>query len=307
MPRKERDTNAEVIPVTPELLRSWPLSRPEDDDDKYARGTVLILGGAPDMPGAVILAANAALRAGVGKLEIATGRSIAQHVGVAVPESRIFSLRETGAGGIDPSAADILAGRIEATDATLIGPGMLDTGALRELVERLLPRLEHTVLILDATVLTCGPDLPDLLRTLGVPKVLTPHAGEAATLLGVDKDEVTADPLGTARRAAETLQAVIVMKGAATYVTAPGGAAYCDRGGNVGLATSGSGDVLSGLIAGLAARGIDPIRAAVWGAHLHGAAGDRLAERIGPLGFFARELPGEVPGLMAELEPPSPG
>lgn len=293
----------EAIVVTPELLRGWPLRRADDDADKDARGDVLVVGGAPDMPGAVILAATAALRAGAGKLQIATCGSIARHIGVAVPESRVFGLPETRAGGIEPSAANVLAGRIEASTVTLIGPGMLDTGALRELMERLLPRLRHTTLVLDATVLTCGPDMDGLIRTLEAPAVLTPHAGEMATLIGIDKSAVTDDPLGVARRAASDMGVVVLLKGASTYVTAPSGEAYCDRSGNVGLATSGSGDVLAGVVAGLVARGAAPIQAAVWGARLHGAAGDRLAERVGPLGHLARELSDEVPALMAELGP----
>lgn len=105
-----------------------------------------------------------------------------------------------------------------------------------------------------------------------------------------------------ARRAASEWRAVVALKGAATFIAAPGGETYCNRTGNVVLAISGSGDTLAGIVAGLAARGADPLQAAVWAVDLHGSAGDRLARRMGRLGFRARELLAELPGLMAELQ-----
>ena len=92
-----------------------------------------------------------------------------------------------------------------------------------------------------------------------------------------------------------------MLKGRETFVASPGGKVFVNRAGSVGLATSGSGDVLAGVIAGLVARGAEPARAAAWGVYLHALAGERLARRVGPLGFLARELPAEIPPLMAEL------
>jgi hydroxyethylthiazole kinase-like uncharacterized protein yjeF len=133
--------------------------------------------------------------------------------------------------------------------------------------------------------------------------VLTPHAGEMAMLLGVEKSEIEAAPQRIARQAAKKLRAVVALKGAETHIAGPtGGRTYCNRAGNIGLATSGSGDTLSGIIAGLAARGATPLQAAAWGVYLHGRAGDRLARRMGQLGFLARELLAEVPRLMAEMD-----
>ena len=161
--------------------------------------------------------------------------------------------------------------------------------------------------MLDAAAL---PDLDGggaLLRRHAGRVVLTPHAGEMATLLDVPRDKVLADPLGAARRAAGALGAVVAMKGGCTFVMDPRGAAWsCDQG-NVGLATSGSGDVLAGIIAGLVARGAAPAEATIWGVFLHGEAGSRLAHARGPVGFLARELPAEVPAIMAELDPGAAG
>jgi hydroxyethylthiazole kinase-like uncharacterized protein yjeF len=156
--------------------------------------------------------------------------------------------------------------------------------------------------VLDAAALNCFEKSPHCLHDLESRAVLTPHAGEMANLLSVDKSLVKNEPLMVARRAANILRAVVALKGAETFIAAHNDSkSYCNRVGNVGLATSGSGDVLSGIIAGLAARGATPLQAAIWGVYLHARAGDVLAKRMGRLGYLARELPGEVPALMSAL------
>jgi NAD(P)H-hydrate repair Nnr-like enzyme with NAD(P)H-hydrate dehydratase domain len=119
-----------------------------------------------------------------------------------------------------------------------------------------------------------------------------------ATMLGVERDEVVADPRAVALRAARELGAVVALKGPTSTIAAPDGTLYEYRGGSVGLATSGSGDTLAGVVAGLAARGASPAQAAAWGVYLHGEAGNVLARTIGRVGFLARELLDEVPKLM---------
>ena len=264
----------------------------------------MVVGGAVEMPGAVILAATAALRAGAGKLQIATCRSIAPSVALAVPEARVFALPETKAGAIATSAADKILEHANNTHALLVGPGMIGESAIMRLLKKLLPDINVPVLVLDAGALSCIEEDEQCLHDLKGRVVLTPHAGEMAKMLGTDKEDVTRDPLLTARRAARALRAVIALKGRETFIVGPNTDAYCNRTGNVGLATSGSGDTLSGIIAGLAARGAEPLQAAAWGVYLHGRAGDRLARRMGRLGFLARELLAEVPALMSELERP---
>jgi hydroxyethylthiazole kinase-like uncharacterized protein yjeF len=287
--------------ITPDLLRRWPLPLPDDDADKEGRGRVLVVGGSPEMPGAVILAATAALRAGAGKLQIATCRDIAHLVAVEIPEARVFALPQTAAGGIEPSAAEQIAEHAARAQATLIGPGLLDGDAVNELVQRLLPQLGDTSLILDAEALMCVEHAPAALHRLQAPPIVTPHAGEMARMLGREKQAIQANPAATARQAAAALRAVVALKGRETYISHPDGTSYRNQSGNVGLATSGSGDTLSGIVAGLAARGATPLQATAWGVHLHASAGDALAERIGLLGFLARELLAEIPGLMARL------
>jgi hydroxyethylthiazole kinase-like uncharacterized protein yjeF len=291
-------------PVTPDLLRTMPLPRHREGEDKDQRGRVLVVAGSVEVPGAALLCGIGALRAGAGKLQIAACRSVALHLAVAAPEARVFGLDETPGGGISAEEADSLAARAGRCDALLLGPGMMDgDGEASRLTTRLLERMEAGPgVVLDAAAL---PDLGDgeaVLRRHAGRVVLTPHAGEMATLLDVPRDEVLADPLGAARRAAGALGAVVAMKGGCTFVVDPRGAAWsCDQG-NVGLATSGSGDTLAGVITGLAARGATPVQATVWGVFLHGEAGGRLARTRGPVGFLARELLAEIPSIMAELD-----
>jgi ADP-dependent NAD(P)H-hydrate dehydratase len=122
-----------------------------------------------------------------------------------------------------------------------------------------------------------------------------------AHLTDADKDTIAAHPQEAALNAARAWNAVVALKGAITHIAAPEGRVWRHEGGNVGLATSGSGDVLSGIIAGLVARGASFEEASMWGVALHARAGAKLAERLGPLGYLAREIPDEVPALMAAL------
>jgi len=131
--------------------------------------------------------------------------------------------------------------------------------------------------------------------------IITPHPGEMASLWEIERADVVAHPLEVARAAAARIGAVVVLKGPCTYIAAPNGEAFHNTAGNIGLGTSGSGDVLSGIITGLAARGAEPLRAAAWGVYLHAKAGEVLAREVGTLGFLAREILREIPPLMARL------
>lgn len=297
------------IPVTAELLRGMPLPQPDGDGDKETRGRALVVAGSVPVPGGALLAGIGVLRAGAGKLQIATVASVAPHLGLALPEALVAGLPETPAGGIAADSAEELAERASRCDTVLIGPGMMDEQAVAALTARLLTRLEPDGekgaggprFVLDAGALAgLGRDPAPLHRHEGR-VVVTPHAGEMAGLLGCPREQVDADPLGTARQAAARLKAVVTLKGGCTRIVAPDGRAWAYRGGRVGLATSGSGDTLAGIVAGLLARGASLEQAAIWGVYLHGEAGNRLTRRIGPLGFLARELLAEIPAVMAAL------
>ncbi|NJB77813.1 NAD(P)H-hydrate dehydratase [Xanthomonas arboricola] len=278
--------------LTAAALRSMPLPAP--GGDKEQRGRVLIVGGSMRVPGAVLLAGEAALRTGAGKLQIATAASVAPGMALAVPEALVLGLAQNGQGEI-VRGHRALDGAMAACDAAVIGPGMASSATTTAMVRRAAEQAVCT-LVLDAGALSRGLRAP-----IGRPFVLTPHAGEMATLAGDDKAAVEAAPGAYALKFAQKLRSVVIVKGADSFIAGPDGVVWMHRGGASGLGTSGSGDVLAGLIAGFAARGCDALTAALWGVFVHAAAGRQLAKRIGPVGFLARELGLEVPGILDRL------
>ncbi|AWK87345.1 NAD(P)H-hydrate dehydratase [Azospirillum thermophilum] len=296
---------SDPVAVTPELLRRTPLPRPSEEGDKEERGRVLVVAGSVQVPGGALLAGIGALRAGAGKLQIATCASVAPHLGLAVPEALVAGLPETAEGGISPDAATALIERARRCDAVLIGPGMMDRPAVAALAGALLRGLDGPPdgpsLLLDAGALAALEQAGAAPPHRAGRMVVTPHSGEMASLLGMERADVSADPPGVALRAARQLGAVVALKGSCTHIATPEGARWAYDRGRVGLATSGSGDTLAGIVAGLLARGAPPEVAAIWAVYLHGEAGNRLARRHGPLGYLARELLAEVPAILAEL------
>ena len=288
-----------AIPVTAALLRRWPLPRAHAEGDKQERGVALVIGGSAEVPGALMLAGVAALRAGAGKLQLAGPRAICVALGVAVPEARVIQLPETSAGNLDRNAGRRAAEHAESADAFLVGPGMLDEDATQQMMEVLLPRIARGPLVLDALALSS-------LRggryrfSADAQVLLTPNYGEMARLTGDTLDSVQRDPAAVAAAVARAIGAVVALKGPDTYIATPDGELFHYSTGKVGLATSGSGDVLAGIAVGLLARGATAEQAGSWAVYLHGEAGNNLARTTGPVGFLARELLPEIPGVMKE-------
>lgn len=283
---------AEAVPLDSNWLRAHPLPRPDHETDKNGRGRVLAVGGSRQVPGGIALTAEGALRAGAGKVRIGTVASLAVPLGLAMPEIGVIALPESAEGEI--AGAEVLTGSLERCDALVAGPAMSDDEAARALLPTLLGRLaDGATVVLDAAVLS-GLDRP-----LARPAILTPHAGEMAGLLGCEAQRVAQAPRDCVIEAAARFGAIVALKGATTLIATPAGELFAYAGGGVGLATAGSGDVMAGIAAGLAARGADPLVAAMWAVWLHGEAGRRCAHQIGPIGFLARELLAEVPALMA--------
>ena len=270
---------------------------------KASRGTCLVLGGSALTPGAVVLAAVAALRSGVGKVQVATAAGAAPALAVAVPEALVVGLDEDEDGHIVPDAVDDLLGSVDGATAVLVGPGLLAPEPAHQLLTRVASRLDEGVLVVDAKALPGLADDPDVLRRLQGRAVVTPNVKELAALTGRDGDVGDDDLEDLANGLTETLGAVVAAKGADTWVAAPDGRRWRVRGGGSGLSTAGSGDVLAGVVAGLAARADEPAQAAVHAVHAHAEAGRRLASRIGRFGFLARELLDEVPRILDDLAP----
>lgn len=284
---------AEPTPVTPDLLRDWEL--PEVGRSKYGRGQVLVIGGAARTPGAAMLSATAALRVGAGRLTLAVARSVAPHVAVALPESGVAPLDEDDDGHVAVGAIRRLTDDLVRADAVLVGPGLDEPDGSRDLVAGVAGAVgEETIVVLDAFALGVASDLVDELAPLRGRLVLTPNSGEAERLLG----HGCSDEADAAAEIAERFGAVVSLGG---VVAAPDGRAWAKGTGAGGLGTSGSGDVLSGAITGLLARGADVDQATVWATQVHAAAGDRLAVQVGPMGYLASELLAEIPRVLVEL------
>jgi len=266
------------------LLRAFPLPALPEDGDKEDRGRALIVGGSAAVPGAALLAGMAALRAGAGKLQIVTDERVACPIAIAVPEARV------DAGSPIPHVCE--------AQSVTVGCGMDHGPALDRLLAELLECGAELPLILDATALGCLPGIDAKVRAWRGGIALLPHSREMARLLECEADEVESDPLASARRAAERYRAVALVKGRISFIAAPDGRAFRFEGGGIGLATSGSGDVLAGIVGGLAARGADVLTATLWGVWLHGEAGRSLTETVGRVGFLARQIPDLVPGLL---------
>jgi ADP-dependent NAD(P)H-hydrate dehydratase len=308
MPVSTQSDSSSPTLVTPSLLRDWPLPAP--GEDKYSRGSVLVIGGARATPGAALLAGAAALRAGAGKLTLAVAESVAVQLGVALPECGAMGLPETSGGSVTGEGLDRISSYLDRADTILIGPGLDDPDLAEHLLRALLEREAGSgekddgggpAVVLDAYALGALVNVGDQSDPWKGRLVLTPNPKEAEILLGRDVKDLPADVAEIADR----YQAVVSCQG---LIARPSGSEAPEDSelwkittGYGGLGTSGSGDVLAGAIAGLRARGTTGPQAACWGTHLHAAAADRLASRLGPLGFLARELADELPALMLEL------
>lgn len=260
------------------LLADHPLSPPDGAKDE--RGGVVIAGAPAACPGAVLLAAEAALRSGAGRVQLAVHPAVATHVAVAVPEAFVLEW--------DPNAApsDDLAERLERADASLIGPGYSD--GIGE-AARSLADLVHGPVVLDAGALAAAGELAD--RHL----VLAPNTAEAEGLAGREGTEAElALVLGEARRTA------VAVRGATTAITDGEGSTWRCEPRAAGLGTPGSGDVLVGVLVALLARGLPDHAALGWAVAVHDRAGE-IVERRRPVGYLARELVEHLPQAFSEL------
>jgi hydroxyethylthiazole kinase-like uncharacterized protein yjeF len=289
-----------MTPLDPSWLAAHPLPQPDTDTDKNRRGRVLVGGGSETVPGALRLTGEAALRAGAGKLQLATVERAAMPLGVRVPEAASFPLPANPAGELGDDAGNVLADYLERCDTLVLGPGMGAEAPAEAILKPIVARpCPDRTMVFDAAMLAAVGAMPDAIRAHDGRIVLTPHPGEMIRLMRCDPARINADPAGLAQEAARRFNAIVLLKGAETWIACPGEGLLRYPGGGPGLATGGSGDVLAGIIGGLLARGAAPRVAAAWGVWLHGEAGRRLAERICPLGFLGRELLGEIPRLLA--------
>ena len=287
--------------LTLDVLKRNPLP-PVTEADKDAHGRLLLIAGSNQTPGSAAITATAAMRAGCGKVSIATVEPMAPHLAMAVPEALIIALPMGRDGGISRAAASQTVVRLQQFeyDAIVAGPGMKQGKACELLARHLLQaRLER--LVLDAAMLYALPPHARVARE-APPPILLPHDREMAALIDCDEQDVNREPLRCGIECAARYGAIVLVKGAQSHIVAPGGGAWRYEGGGPGLGVSGSGDALAGIIGGLLARGAQPLTALLWGVWLHGEAGAALAAKVGTIGYLAREISAEVPALLARAQ-----
>jgi ADP-dependent NAD(P)H-hydrate dehydratase len=291
---------AEVI-VDVAVLADHPLPDHGAETSKHDRGTVVVVGGSRETPGATLLAATTALRAGAGKLQLVVTEPVSAALGIALPEARVIGVHYER-DDVTPSTFDECSEVFDAADAVLVGTGALGADAGCALMRAVVPRLgAGTALVVDAGALAMLEARPDAVAPVAARTVAMPNAVEAARLLGVEPDSVLDDIGAALDDLVDRIGVCVTVRHAMTWTAAPGTPRFVDHSGHPALATSGSGDVLAGLLTGLAARGAAPLTAALWAVHTHAHAGVQAAQRIGGNGILARDLPGLVPSVLAGL------
>lgn len=264
--------------------------RPEDSH-KGNFGKLLLLCGSRGYTGAAALAAMGALRTGAGLVYLGVPESIYMIEAVKLTEPIVFPLPDND-GKLDVSAIDVIKDHLVGKDAVLIGPGIGKSKGTEAVVKYVLKAFQGPV-VLDADGINVMAQHKDILRGRTAPTILTPHMGEFARLGG----KLTDDPLASAAAFAKELGVILLLKGHHTIIT-NGQRHYRNTTGNPGMATGGSGDVLSGVITALLGFGIPPLEAAACGAWLHGAAGDICAQEIGQYGMLPSDLLQVLPRLL---------
>jgi len=267
---------------------------------KYSVGKVLVVGGSRAYTGAPLMTAQAAMKSGAGAVVLAIPDSIHGPLARRVSEVIIARLPETPGGALGREALSSLLERAIWADAVAIGPGLSRNEETMELVREFVASVKKPCII-DADGLFAFRSDQTILRRRTAPTIVTPHAGEFGILTGVPLSALEQDRVGAARTAAMRMRTIVVLKGAPTVIAAPDGSVYVNSTGNPGMATIGSGDVLTGMIGGLAAQGMEPIGAAYAGVFLHGLAGDIGALRHGQRSLLATDIVESIAGAFTQL------
>lgn len=281
------------------LFNKAVFNRP-DDSNKGTLGSLLCICGSYGMAGAAIMAGKAALRCGIGLLKIAVPKSIYPVCATNILESVYYPLEETSNGIISSKNTDFLLEMCEKSSAVVIGCGLSVCDDTKNLVQSVITNCEKP-LVIDADALNCICNKPEILKNLKAPAIITPHPGEMARLLHSTPKTVNSNRENTAIDFAKKFGVVTVLKGAGTIIASPDGEVYINHTGNSGMATGGSGDVLSGIIGSLLAQGAAPINAAAAGVFLHGTIGDLAAEKLGKISMLPTDMIDMIPTAYLKL------
>ncbi|HET7705046.1 MAG TPA: NAD(P)H-hydrate dehydratase [Thermoanaerobaculia bacterium] len=261
---------------------------------KGTYGHVAIVAGSEGKSGAAVLCARGCIRTGAGLVSVVTSPDAAPLINSGSIESMTYPI------ALQPSSLDAILEFVDGKDAVVIGPGLRDDDPTYSLVRELTARIEAP-LVVDASALNAfaGGSLPSAQEDRV--RILTPHPGELARLIGSDPLAVNADRVGVSRELARQTRSIVVLKGHQTVIADPEGRVNVNPTGNPGMASGGMGDVLGGMIGALLARGVDPFSAACTAVYLHGFAGDLLKEEMGDTGLTAGDLAERIPGAITRI------
>jgi NAD(P)H-hydrate epimerase len=285
----------------PLLIRDVPRLPPRPPDaNKGTFGKVVVIAGSRGMAGAAVLCAGAALRGGAGLARLATTTEVWPIASAANPCYTTVPLPHDEGGRLSGRALPAVVALVRESTAAAVGPGL---GQSSELAELLVSLLEQTItpLVVDADALNNLVGRQEVLARRQGPLVLTPHPGELGRLTGRATADVQQHRQELAVEFAAAHRVILVLKGAGTVVT-DGRQVYVNTSGNPGLATGGSGDVLTGLIAALLAQGLTPFAAAQLGVYVHGRAGDLAAQQLNEMGLIASDLLHYLPLALREVQ-----
>jgi NAD(P)H-hydrate epimerase len=289
----------ESVPQSLRLVTAADLALPlrPREAHKGSFGHLVIVAGSPGKSGAAVLAARGALRTGAGLVTVAAPEAIRAEVDAGCVEAMTLPLPADGETRLGRAAAATLAVFWEGKRAAAIGPGLGDQPAIASWIRELVAGLDLPV-VLDADGVNAFAGRADELRRRRAPTVLTPHPGEVGRLLARDAPHGSVERIAAARDAAAATGCVVVLKGYQTLIAEPDGAIHVNPTGNPGMATAGSGDVLTGAVGAWLARGLSPLDAARNGVFLHGLAGDLITASRGEDGLMAGDLAEQLPRAM---------
>jgi NAD(P)H-hydrate epimerase len=267
---------------------------------KGEAGHVFIIAGSPGMTGAAVLSAEAAMRSGAGLTVVGVPASLNPILEAKLTEAMTLRLPENEGGFLSRDALSVCKERIEWADTVVFGPGVGRDKDTASFLKGMLEKLEKP-LVIDADGLNLLADNPKLFKKLPKSTVLTPHPGEFSRLTGLSITEITSNRIEIVRKMAKKWGVTLVLKGAPSITAIPGGEVIINSTGNAGMATGGSGDVLTGIIASLIAQGLKAETAAWMGNYIHGAAGDLAAEELGQHGMIAGDIIKFLPQVFRKL------
>ncbi len=281
-------------PAVVSLNAPGPLPPRSEHGHKGTFGDALFVAGASSYFGAPTFASLSMMKAGGGYARLAAPRSVVPTIAANAPEIVFAPQAETEGGALSLAAEDAILELADLTDLAVVGPGISLEEEAQELARRLVARLDQPVLV-DGDGLSAVAEDLDVVRRRTRPTVLTPHPGEMARLVGRSVGDVAADPIPVLEEAVADLGAVIVLKGAHTLIGLPDGRVLINTSGNSGMATAGSGDVLTGTIAAMAGLGLEIEDAVAAGVFIHGLAGDLAADELGEDGITAGDIMEHLP------------